>query len=62
MNALSILAYLKVAGAYYWRRTGGAGYQTNGKVLPEDERYVGHWNPHAGGWNGASAALLDGRT
>jgi hypothetical protein len=26
------------------RDVGAAGYRVNGKVLPVDERWVGHWN------------------
>ncbi len=46
-------------------REGGArqtGYRNNGKVLPIDERYVGHWNhdPWALDYRGAGRSLGDG--
>ncbi len=40
----------------------GAGYRVNGKVLPIDERYVGHWNhdPWRLDSNGSGRSLGDG--
>lgn len=40
----------------------GAGYRVNGKVLPVDERYVGHWNhdPWRLDYRGGAKTLGDG--
>ncbi|MBI5084325.1 MAG: hypothetical protein HZB13_06990 [Acidobacteria bacterium] len=40
----------------------GVGYRVNGKVLPIDERYVGHWNhdPWRLDYNGVGRSLGDG--
>lgn len=42
--------------------TRGMGYRVNGKVLPVDERYVGHWNhdPWRLDYNGSGRTLGDG--
>ncbi len=41
---------------------GAAGHRVNGKVLPIDERYVGHWNhdPWRLDYNGSGRTLGDG--
>ena len=40
----------------------GLGYRVNGKVLPADERYIGHWNhdPWRLDYNGSGRTLGDG--
>jgi len=44
------------------RKTGAGGYRVNGKVLPIDERWVGHWNhdPWELDEGGSGATLADG--
>jgi hypothetical protein len=41
---------------------GGTGFRVNGKVLPIDERYVGHWNhdPWRLDYGGSGRSLGDG--
>lgn len=44
------------------RGAAGTGYRVNGKVLPADERYIGHWNhdPWRLDYNGGGRTLGDG--
>ena len=44
------------------RGSGGTGYRVNGKVLPADERYIGHWNhdPWRLDYRGSGRSLGDG--